>query len=186
MTSSSPGIAGESALNPIPVSGGDFLPIADNESAWTIVDMDDPINPGRTIQVLSFPRSTGGPRVVFACCVDGDAFPRYILVSDGTNGFGDGDTNLWLEGPYLQVAATNSLLIATEAEGGEPDDGRISITSSGDIQIDSGDQHTVINADQIQLVSPTGTIVLPNLPTADPGVAGQLWSNLGIVTVSAG
>jgi hypothetical protein len=31
-----------------------------------------------------------------------------------------------------------------------------------------------------------GTIILPNLPTADPLVAGQLWNDGGILTVSAG
>lgn len=31
-----------------------------------------------------------------------------------------------------------------------------------------------------------GNILVMNIPTADPGVAGQLWSNLGILTVSAG
>lgn len=31
-----------------------------------------------------------------------------------------------------------------------------------------------------------GTIILPNLPTSDPLVAGQLWSNAGVLTVSAG
>lgn len=29
-------------------------------------------------------------------------------------------------------------------------------------------------------------VILSNLPTADPTVAGQLWSNLGVLTVSAG
>lgn len=29
-------------------------------------------------------------------------------------------------------------------------------------------------------------LILANLPTADPAVAGQLWNNLGILTVSAG
>jgi hypothetical protein len=33
----------------------------------------------------------------------------------------------------------------------------------------------------------TGAVVMmPNLPTSDPLVAGQLWSNLGVVTVSSG
>lgn len=31
-----------------------------------------------------------------------------------------------------------------------------------------------------------GTIILPNLPTVDPEVVGQLWNNGGILTVSAG
>lgn len=32
----------------------------------------------------------------------------------------------------------------------------------------------------------TSAVYMPRLPTSDPGDAGQLWSNLGIVTVSAG
>jgi len=30
------------------------------------------------------------------------------------------------------------------------------------------------------------SLVMPNIPTADPEVVGALWSNSGIVTVSAG
>jgi len=29
-------------------------------------------------------------------------------------------------------------------------------------------------------------VIFSNLPTADPAVAGQLWSNAGVLTVSAG
>ena len=32
----------------------------------------------------------------------------------------------------------------------------------------------------------TGTVILSGLPVADPLVAGQLWNNAGILTVSAG
>jgi hypothetical protein len=33
----------------------------------------------------------------------------------------------------------------------------------------------------------TGSVVnIANLPTSDPSVAGQLWANSGVVTVSAG
>lgn len=31
-----------------------------------------------------------------------------------------------------------------------------------------------------------GTVILPNLPIADPLVVGQLWNNAGVLTVSAG
>lgn len=31
-----------------------------------------------------------------------------------------------------------------------------------------------------------GTVILTSLPTADPHVVGQLWSNAGVLTVSAG
>ena len=30
------------------------------------------------------------------------------------------------------------------------------------------------------------TVIISDLPTADPTVAGQLWSNSGVLTVSAG
>lgn len=32
----------------------------------------------------------------------------------------------------------------------------------------------------------SGTVILSGLPTADPEVEGQLWSNSGVLTVSAG
>lgn len=32
----------------------------------------------------------------------------------------------------------------------------------------------------------SGDVIFSGLPTADPEVAGQLWSNLGVLTVSAG
>lgn len=41
------------------------------------------------------------------------------------------------------------------------------------------------NASVANLVA-SGTVILSGLPTADPLVAGQLWSNLGVLTVSAG
>lgn len=35
-------------------------------------------------------------------------------------------------------------------------------------------------------ISTSGTVKFTSLPTADPHVAGQLWANSGVVTVSAG
>ena len=32
----------------------------------------------------------------------------------------------------------------------------------------------------------TGNVFMPDLPTEDPHVAGQLWNNAGVVTVSTG
>lgn len=32
----------------------------------------------------------------------------------------------------------------------------------------------------------TGAVIMANLPTSDPLVAGQLWNNTGVLTVSAG
>jgi cytoskeletal protein CcmA (bactofilin family) len=35
-------------------------------------------------------------------------------------------------------------------------------------------------------LSASGVVILSGLPTADPAVVGQLWSDLGVLTVSAG
>ena len=35
-------------------------------------------------------------------------------------------------------------------------------------------------------ITASGTVILSALPTEDPVVAGQLWSDSGVVTVSAG
>ncbi len=36
------------------------------------------------------------------------------------------------------------------------------------------------------LTSTGGVVILSGLPTANPNVAGQIWSNSGVLTVSAG
>ena len=52
-------------------------------------------------------------------------------------------------------------------------------TFSGPIKSETGIECTDISA--------TGSvIVFSNLPTSDPSNAGQLWSNSGVLTVSAG
>lgn len=47
-----------------------------------------------------------------------------------------------------------------------------------------GDEVVVASGGQLTVES--GGKVIVTLPTADPAVAGQLWSNAGVVTVSAG
>ena len=41
------------------------------------------------------------------------------------------------------------------------------------------------NATAVNLTA-SGTVIFSNLPVADPNVAGQIWSNSGVLTVSAG
>ena len=41
-------------------------------------------------------------------------------------------------------------------------------------------------ATSITDLTASGTVILSGLPTADPHVVGQLWSNSGVLTVSAG
>ena len=41
-------------------------------------------------------------------------------------------------------------------------------------------------ATSVNTLAVSGTVVLSGLPTTNPAVAGALWSNSGVVTVSAG
>lgn len=41
-------------------------------------------------------------------------------------------------------------------------------------------------ATSITSLTASGAVILSGLPTSDPAVAGQLWSNAGVLTVSAG
>ncbi len=42
------------------------------------------------------------------------------------------------------------------------------------------------NATTVNLTASGTRIILSGLPTANPNVAGQIWSNSGVLTVSAG
>jgi hypothetical protein len=54
--------------------------------------------------------------------------------------------------------------------------------TTGAITVDA----TFAAATVIEDLTASGTIILSGLPTSDPSVAGQLWSNSGVLTVSAG
>lgn len=41
-------------------------------------------------------------------------------------------------------------------------------------------------ATSITDLTASGTVIFSGLPTSDPSVAGQLWSDSGVLTVSAG
>ena len=41
-------------------------------------------------------------------------------------------------------------------------------------------------ATSITDLTAAGAVIFSGLPTSDPAVAGQLWSNAGVLTVSAG
>ena len=63
-------------------------------------------------------------------------------------------------------------------------------TFSGPVRSEGGFQTITKNATTgaitVTAIINGGTIILPNLPTSDPLVAGQLWNNAGVLTVSAG
>lgn len=74
-------------------------------------------------------------------------------------------------------------------------------TFSGPVRSEGGFQVITINASTgtvttnatygasatIANLTATGTVIsLANLPTSDPNVAGRVWSNSGVLTLSAG
>ena len=65
-----------------------------------------------------------------------------------------------------------------------------STTFNGPVRSQNGFQTVSVNATTgavtVTATVNGGTVILPNLPTSDPLVVGQLWNNSGVLTVSAG
>lgn len=85
-----PSVSGNvGAVGPL---AGTYLPVADlNPGLLATVDSttyNDPINAGAKLRTLVFPDAG---EFVFAVAVLGDAFPRWLLVADATNGLYMGD-----------------------------------------------------------------------------------------------
>ena len=64
---------------------------------------------------------------------------------------------------------------------------------SGPVRSDNGFEGNVTGAVSATTLTTTGavtidgtTVVISDLPTADPEVVGQLWNNSGVLSVSAG
>jgi hypothetical protein len=53
-----------------------------------------------------------------------------------------------------------------------------------EIVVDKGGKLTIGNA--VFTVDASGRVIVTGLPTADPAVAGALYSNSGVLTISAG
>lgn len=58
-------------------------------------------------------------------------------------------------------------------------------TFSGPVVSDNGFSGTTLTTTGTVTINGT-TVIISDLPTSDPSVAGQLWSNSGVLTVSAG
>lgn len=57
-----------------------------------------------------------------------------------------------------------------------PNANKLEVTSAGSFVL--GDLTITVDA--------SGNVIFTGLPTADPSVAGALWSNTGVLTLSAG
>jgi hypothetical protein len=118
---------------------GPMLPIAD-PTGVTIETADNTVTGSGTIDVLTFPADTPA----FAIKVAGDAFPRWMFLSDSTDGlyFGDGTSDPYSgSGATIGTDGTRLLLNGT---GGVKTNGDLTFnaTGAGPIINDASDGHT--------------------------------------------
>jgi len=80
---------------------------------------------------------------------------------------------------YITAGGTGDLIISQETDDKDivfrSDDGSGGTTPY--LTLDGGDVSTIVN---------TIKVLMPNLPTSDPSVAGQLWNSSGDLKISAG
>jgi hypothetical protein len=88
------------------------LPAA-NPTGVTIQEMTDPVA-GGTMKVLSFPAD----QAAIAIMIDGDAFPRWLIPSDATDGlyFGDGTYDPYAEGGFIAAGAGDLRIAAPQGD----------------------------------------------------------------------
>ena len=98
-------------------------------------------------------------------------------------------------GALANYSSTGNRAITLNASGSSvnstPNDQIRFVTGENDLVIDhtTGLQLTtdkLSSPSTMRLDPDNGVYIFPNLPTADPLVAGQLWNNSGVLTVSAG
>ena len=109
-------------------------------------------------------------------------FGSHLNLIDNANlNFGAGqDLQLVHNGSNTLITNNTGNILFTQ----NADDGNISFSNdngSGSVTayltLDGGDVSTIVN---------TIKVMMPNLPTSDPSVAGQLWNSSGDLKISAG
>jgi hypothetical protein len=105
----------------------------------------------------------------------------------------DGPGNITLAGANSQIKTTAGNLTLSSTGGYQ-----FAVRSSGfygassqqfgftDGTSYSGTADTILSRAAAGVIACNGTLQMTSIPTADPHVAGRLWSNSGVVTVSAG
>jgi len=112
-----------------------------------------------------------------------DQSEDHLLFKDSTYlKLGTGaDLRLYHDGSssYIEQAGNGNLTIYTSTDDGDiifrADDGSGGVTTY--LTLDGGDVSTIVS---------TIKVLMPNLPTSDPSVAGQLWNSSGDLKISAG
>lgn len=102
-----------------------------------------------------------------AIAIDGDPFPRYVIMANAGDGIymGDGQTD-----PTAESGVACNVFMSAAGFG--------IYAAAGHVQIEA--------ANGLILTADSGNIVLNGLPTADPVSGGALWNNSGVLNVSSG
>lgn len=148
-------------------------------------------NPVTDVANGAFLNSYAQDDVVLATRIDGDDFPRWLMAADATDGFYFGDGTI---DPYADGAGFNyntGITFFSNQSGGrirfETNNGPVTFDGGLNFSVDvDGNVSAGATLNGSGLTISGGVVTLQSLPTADPHVADQLWSNLGILTVSAG
>lgn len=82
----------------------------------------------------------------------------------------------------LAAASTDNVVMLVHDDNAGDDQGALGVRQDGTGYI----LRLLDGATTVFEVSDGGAIMVPNIPTSDPEVAGQVWSNGGVLTVSAG
>lgn len=196
-------------------SGGDALPIADPAGIVTSTVTPDPISGADTMTVVVFPKEQAVIAVKIAgddfprWLLSADPTDYGLLMGDGT--YDPADVN----GPSISIDSSGGIEITAGNQGAHPviqlagdiftrrtvefggstshpesiilfgthdgPDPNYQVRIDGGTTYGPGDGTYPVSIDYVG-----GVWTVPNLPTADPHVAGQWWANSGVVTVSAG
>jgi hypothetical protein len=110
----------------------------------------------------------------------GSTTDNAIVRFDSTAGQQQNSTVFITDGasPSIQLGGTSSSFPALIRDGV-----KLRVVLADNSQVTSLDTGPLVVDGAFQAL---GNVAMSGLPTADPAAAGQLWNNLGIVTVSAG
>lgn len=115
-----------------------------------------------------------------------------LLAGDTATITVDGTATVRTEGVNWTAATSNNATATSLASAIDALAGVTAVAVAADVFVtpdDSTHGLTIASGDGTNLTvtsSAKGNIVMLNLPTSDPTVAGALWSNAGVLTVSAG
>lgn len=194
-----PGAVGAGSLwvNTTGIGGTSDLPLSVRDPSntfWSPIGLAHYDNTG---QLRGFITMSDDAIVMEKKDADGNV-TSFVLIADdrvyiSTNGFPIWLSSAALGGTTWGLSAPSGAEKFSDIQPA-PDDGELTQNqrihwydaTTGLLRYKQTDDEAVVTAGHSLGITDDGVIKLPGLPTSDPGVADQLWSNLGILTISSG